>query len=123
MSEYTEQQLTPTTDKEKMLVAATLRMCRGVGGESRHPSDAEWRKSSDKAIHLIAQYRAEPPKTPKIPWEWLPDDIEALRVMTSGAVAITTKINNSPVWWVPVALKLKLDLDGVTLPVTVRRPV
>ncbi len=114
-TEYTEQQLTATTDKEKMLVAATLRMCRGEPGECAQCG--EWGPSADDVIFLNAQYRAIPQRLPTIPWEWLPDDVECVSIDKERRAILMSNSSATS----GINMPLKLDLDGVTLPCVVWR--
>ncbi len=119
-TEYKTSQLLPVTEKEKMLVAATLRMCRGEAGQCVFSCEPGWRESEREAVYLNGSYRATPQKLPDIPWEWLPDDVVQVMVSENGVQCGARDGVDGSIF--ATQAYLKLDLDGVTLPCVVRRP-
>ncbi len=117
-AEYKTSQLLPVTEKEKMLVAATLRMCRGEAGECAAGWGDQWRPSAGDAVMLKGNYRAIPQKLPYIPWEWLSDDVECVSIDKERRAILMSNSSGAS----GIDMPLKLNLDGVTLPCVVWRP-
>ncbi len=117
-TEYKTSQLLPVTEKEKMLVAATLRMCRGEASECAAGWGDQWRPSAGDVVMLRGNYRAIPQKLPVIPWEWLPDDVECVSIDKERRAILMSNSSATS----GINMPLKLDLDGVTLPCVVWRP-
>ncbi len=104
------------TDREKMLCEQVLRMCRGE--ERQKLINGNWCPSFSTNLCIDSEYRAKPKKELIVPWEFINDEI----------IEITFTKDNSPYCKTAthhhghVLQGLKLDLEGIDLPVTVKRP-
>ena len=99
------------TDREKMLCEQVLRMCRGEASEIL--VEKKWVVVNDlDALYPSHEYRAKPKKELIVPWEWIPDNVFEITVPESGVI-----YNNFG-----YTMHIKLDLEGIELPVTVNRP-
>ncbi len=108
-------QLTVTckTDREVMLCEQVLRILRGEGGQYKD-FDGNWRDINKAADHfgINCEYRAKPKKELFVPWDWVDDRIDEIHVNEYGRI-LDKHCNPLP---------FKLDLSGIEVPVTVKRP-
>ena len=106
------------TDREKMLCEQVLRMCRGEKSQIKCTETDIWYDFDEAVISHLPEYRAKPKKELVVPWEFINDEI----------IEITFTKDNSPYCKTAthhhghVLQGLKLDLEGIDLPVTVKRP-
>ena len=111
------------TDREVMLCEQVIRMCRGEASQFNY--NGQWVDSRLNKVVIGNKYRAKPKKELVVPWEWLAADVFAVEVMSDKQVFLLSKKESdfmdeytlqSPVDF------LNLDLEGIDLPVTVKRP-
>ena len=114
-------------DREVMLCEQVLRMCRDEASQelTQYEDRSVWSDASPFEVDLSTTYRAKPKKELVVPWEWLAADVFAVEVMSDKQVFLLSKKESdfmdeytlqSPVDF------LNLDLEGIDLPVTVKRP-
>lgn len=112
--------LTPETDRERMLCDAVIAMERGIKLVMKSAPSADWQSFHDRVILVDddIEYTRAAPKLPEIPWEWIDDGVSEIEIRSdlfimraSDGLEVTYEVN-----------PFKLDLTGVTLPVTVKRP-
>ena len=106
------------TDREKMLCEQVLRVVRGE--PSQELINTYWKDvQPDHIINIdkLIRYRAKPKKELAVPWEWLREEIDEVVVTKEGF--IKGYANGSEYYQL---FGLSLDLEGVDLPVTVKRP-
>lgn len=102
-------------EREKMLCEQVLRMCRGE--ESEVNCSDNWVKYEHGYLFIFGEYRAKPKKELVIPWDFLREDIINVVVTSNGEI----KGYSDSVTYYNL-FGLLLDLDGIDLPVTVKRP-
>ena len=102
------------TDREVMLCEQVLRMCRDEASQelTQYEDRSVWSDASPFEVDLSTTYRAKPKKELIVPWEWIPDNVFEITVPESGVI-----YNNFG-----YTMHIKLDLEGIELPVTVNRP-
>lgn len=110
-------------EREQMLCEQVLRLCRGEESEGHYGlSDLDggkWKPllSNVDAVNIHWHYRAKPKKQLVVPWELIPDEYICVTVNKNSKVFISKHTDG-----VYLFFPLKLDLEGVELPVTVHRP-
>ena len=103
------------TDRELMLCEQVVRMCRGEESQFKD-SEEGWVDALRVTMSIHHEYRAKPKKELVVPWEWLDDDVCAIDISPTGkCFAIIEDEECYP-------LPIKLDLEGVKIPVIVKRP-
>ena len=103
------------TDREKMLCEQVLRMCRGE--ERQKLINGNWCPSFSTNLCIDSEYRAKPKKELIVPWEFLSSEIAEIVVTEAGY--IKGYVNESEYHQLN---GLSLDLEGIELPVAVKRP-
>lgn len=110
-----DESITPTTDKERMLVAAILSASRGEKLQFKRAG--EWLDKIGMSIEPSGEYRKKPARLPEIPWEFIPDRFEAVTINENENVLF-----HGHRAYVEMSNLIKIDLDGVELPCTINRP-
>lgn len=106
-------------ERQKMLCEQVIRMCRGEASQFKRTSTNKWEdKVPTSELYTNIEYRAKPKKELVVPWEFIADDIIEITVSEDNSPYCKTATNH----WGHVLRGLKLDLDGIDLPVTVTRP-
>lgn len=104
------------TDREKMLCEQVLRMCRGE--DSQRLVSSHWIGSDPLRLFVDAEYRAKPEKELIVPWDLINEHIKTITVTEKG---ITGYQENCLAKNYDLTMILALDLEGIDLPVTVKR--
>jgi len=108
------------TDREVMLCEQVLRVVRGE--PSQELVNTYWKDvQPDHIINIdkLIRYRAKPIKTLFIPWDFISDDINHISVQSKDCItAFKDHMDENGV----KLNGLKLDLDGICLPVLAMRP-
>ena len=106
------------TDREVMLCEQVLRMCRGEESQFKR-RDGAWEPVAGETngfISINMEYRAKPKKELVVPWEFIAEWVCSVEVRGNGTVIAVDDYDNA------MRLPLKLDLEGIDLPVAVKRP-
>ena len=102
-----------TESHQKMLCEEVLRRCNNIPSEWAYVDDLVW-KDVDK--HIVIKdnvvYRAKQQKALIIPWGWVNKHIKEITITVEGNI----------IWGVGYTLMMSLDLTGVELPITIKRP-
>ena len=109
------------TDREVMLCEQVLRMCRDEASQelTQYEDRSVWSDASPFEVDLSTTYRAKPIKTLFIPWDFISDDINHISVQSKDCItAFKDHMDENGV----KLNGLKLDLDGICLPVLAMRP-
>lgn len=107
------------TDREVMLCEQVLRVERGE--ESEILVDEEWVRVNDlDALYPNHEYRAKPKKELIVPWELIDESISEIEVLKDKRAFFIK--DDCEIRIRHLAYYLKLDLEGIDLPVTVKRP-
>lgn len=113
-------QLSVTCDNErqKMLCEQVVRMCRGE--DSVRLVGDRWEDASKEflSIHESTSYRAKSKKELVVPWEYICDNFDICTVTIYNEIFLKESDGDG----VYSISHLKLDLAGIDLPVTVKRP-
>lgn len=105
------------TDREVMLCEQVIRMCRGEASQFNY--NGQWVDSRLSKVVIGNKYRAKPIKTLFIPWDFISDDINHISVQSKDCItAFKDHMDENGV----KLNGLKLDLDGICLPVLAMRP-
>lgn len=108
------------TEREKMLCEQVLRVVRGE--PSQELVNTYWKDvQPDHIINIdkLIRYRAKPKKELVVPWEWIDEKYNVCVVDLNMQIGFKVSEDSNST---NIGQAIKLDLEGIDLPVTVKRP-
>lgn len=104
-------------DREVMLCEQVIRMCRGEASQFNY--NGQWVDSRLNKVVIGNKYRAKPKKELFVPWEWIDEKYNVCVVDLNMQVGFKISEDSNST---NIGQAIKLDLEGIDLPVTVKRP-